>query len=99
MEKHVDDLSVEEMEELELKSNYVVVGAFSGFGVGVGVQMVLMRKAGLESMLLAGTPGAKGIYALTFALPLSIAAAFGSYFQERQRAFAQGLMDKYTQTR
>lgn len=95
----MDDLTVEEMEELEIKGTYTAIGAFSGFGVGVGVQMILMRKAGLESMLLAGTPGAKGIYTLTFALPLSIAAAFGSYFRERQRAFAQGLMDKYTQTR
>lgn len=99
VEKHVDELSFEEMQEMEMRSTGVMIGTFSGFGVGVGVQMVLMRKAGLENMLHAGTRGAKAIYGLTFALPLGVAFAFGSYFRERQRAYAQELMDKYTHAR
>lgn len=96
MEQHVDDLTFEEMQEMELKSTNVAQGAFGGFAVGVGVQVGLMGRAGLERMLLAGTKGVKAVYGLTFALPLGVAFACGSYFQERQRAYAQELMEKYT---
>lgn len=96
LEKHVDELSFEEMQEMELRSTNVTIGAFSGFGVGVGVQMALMRKAGLGNMLHTGTWGARALYSLTFALPLGVALVVGSYLRERQREYAQELMEKYT---
>lgn len=95
LQQHVEELTFEELQELDHRNSTATIGGFAGFGLGVGMQMLLVRKTGLEKMLNAGNLGAKVIYAVSFSLPLVGAYSFTSYLMEKQRECVRRLMHKY----